>query len=43
MRRHQRLAQHLAAEHLRAARVAAFAAKQVQLESLELELLPKIR
>jgi hypothetical protein len=31
----KRLAQHLAAEHLRAADVAALAAKQIQLEPLE--------
>ena len=34
-RRHQRLTEHLAAEYLRDADVAAFAAKQVQLEPLE--------
>ena len=42
MRRHQRLAQHLPAEHLRTARIAALAAKQVHLEPLELELLLEI-
>ena len=42
MRRLQRLAQHLPAEHLRAARVAALAAKQVHLESFELELLLQV-
>ena len=42
MRRHQCLAQHLPAEHLRAARIAALAAKQVYLEPLKLELLLEI-
>ena len=42
MRGHQCLAQHLPAEHLRAARVAALAAKQVDLETLELELLLEV-
>jgi hypothetical protein len=42
MRRHQRLAEHLSAEHLRAACVAALAAKQVHLEAFELELLLKV-
>ena len=42
MRRLERLSQHLAAEYLRAARVAALAAKQVHLETLEIELLLKI-
>ncbi len=34
-RRHQRLSQHLAAEHLRTADVAALAAKQIDLEPFE--------
>ena len=42
MRRHQRLAQHLAAEYLRAAGVAALTAKQIHLEPLEIELLLQI-
>ena len=42
LRRLQRLAQHLPAEHLRAARIAALAAKQVHLEPFELELLLQI-
>jgi hypothetical protein len=36
-RRDQRLPEHLAAEHLRAADVAALAAEQVELDALELE------
>ena len=36
-RRHERLPEHLAAEHLRAADVAALAAEQVELDALELE------
>ncbi len=39
----ERLAEHLAAEHLRAADVAALAAKQVHLERLQLELLQQVR
>ena len=42
LRRLQRLAQHLPAEHLRAAGVAALAAKQVDLEPFELELLLQV-
>ncbi len=42
VRGHQRLPQHLSAEHLRAAGVAALAAKQVDLEALELELLLQV-
>ena len=42
VRRHQRLAQHLAAENLRAADVAALAAEQVDLEALERELLQQV-
>ena len=41
-RRLQRLPEHLPAEHLRAAGVAALAAKQIDLETLELELLLKV-
>ena len=41
-RRLQRLSQHLPAEYLRAAGVAALAAEQVDFESLELELLLKV-
>ena len=41
-RRLQRLAEHLPAEHLRAAGVAALAAKQVDLEPFELELLLQV-
>ena len=43
VRRLERLAEHLSPEDLRAARVAALAAKQVHLESLELELLLQVR
>ena len=41
-RRHQGLAQHLAAEHLRTADVAALAAKQIHLEPLERHHLDQI-
>jgi len=41
-RRHQRLPEHLAAEHLGAADVAALAAKQVELETLERHHLDQI-
>ena len=38
MRGLQRLAEHLPTEHLRRTRIAAFAAKQVELQALQLEL-----
>ena len=41
--RHQRLAEHLSAEHLRAADVAALAAEQVLLEPLEVEQPDQVR
>ena len=40
---HQRLPEHLAAEHLRRADVAALAAKQVVLDPLEVEQLQQLR
>ena len=42
-RRHQRLAEHLPAEHLRRTDVAALAAEQIHLQRLELEQLQQIR
>ena len=42
VRGHERLAENLPAEHLGAARVAAFTAKQVDLQALELELLLQV-
>ena len=42
-RRHQRLAKHLAAEDLRRADVAAFAAEKIVLEPLEIEQFQHLR
>jgi hypothetical protein len=42
-RRHQGLAEHLAAEHLRTADVAALAAKEVHLDPLEPQQLQQVR